>query len=122
MVVQKAIDNLKGGPKEDKVAVASGIAIGVVVVLMIAWAIFFFRNIQRGVQEVDLSGGAQDQFNFAGVKEAQQQLKETYLNTTEELRQLREDAAAAQLQFQLQTGTQELQGNGDSQFDPKPGY
>ena len=37
----KAIENLKSGPRDDKVAVASGIAISVVAVLLVGWAIFF---------------------------------------------------------------------------------
>ena len=60
MVVQKVINNLKDGPKEDKIAVASGIAIAVVVILLVAWAIFFFPNIQEGGQQVNLSNGAAD--------------------------------------------------------------
>ena len=118
MVVQKAINNLKEGPRDDKVAVASGIAIAVVVILLAGWAIFFFRSIQRGTQEVNLSGGAQDQFNFSGVREAQEQLQQTYSNTTEELRKIRDDAAASQMQFQQQNTMQETQGGGDDQFSP----
>ena len=121
MVVQKAISNLKEGPKEDKVAVASGIAISVVAILLVAWAIFFFHNIQKGSQEVNLSGGAQDQFNFSSVKEAQQQLQQTYSNTTEDLRKMRDDAVSAQLQFQQQTSVQETQGNSTDQFTPQAG-
>jgi preprotein translocase subunit SecF len=116
MVVQKAISNLKQGPKEDKVAVASGIAITVVIVLLVAWGILFFKSIQRGSQSVNLSGGAQDEFNFSNVRDAQQKLQEAYSNTTEELRQIREDAAAGQMQFQQQTDMQETQGDEATQF------
>lgn len=116
MVVQKTLDNLKSGPKDDKVAVASGVAISVVVVLLVAWAIFFFRNIQKNAVQLDLSGGAQDEFNFTGVKEAQEKLKQEYSNTTDEFLQLRNDAASSQMQFQQQTNVQETQGNGGSQF------
>ena len=121
MVVQKAINNLKEGPKEDKVAVASGIAISVVAVLLVAWAIYFFHNIQKGSQEVNLSGGAQDQFNFSSVKDAQQQLQQAYSNTADDLRKLRDDAVSAQMQFQQQTSVQETQGNGSDQFSPSAG-
>ncbi len=116
MVVQKAISNLKSGPKDDKVAVASGVAISVVVVLLAAWAIFFFRNIQRNSQQLNLSGGAQDEFNFSSVKEAQEKLKQEYSNTTEEFLQIRNDAASQQMQFQQQAGVQETQGGGVDQF------
>ena len=116
MVVQKAINNLKEGPKDDKVAVASGVAISVVLVLLAAWAIFFFRNIQKNSQQLNLSGGAQDEFNFSSVKDAQTKLKEEYSNSIDELQQLRTDAASQQMQFQQQTGVQETQGGGVDQF------
>ncbi len=116
MVVQKTINNLKEGPKEDKVAVAGGIAISIVAVLLVAWAIFFFRNIAKGNQQLNLSGGAQDQFNFSSVKEAQQQLQQQYSSSTEEYQQLPNDAVSQQMQFQQQTGVQETQGGGTDQF------
>ena len=50
MVIQKAIDNLKDKPKDDRKAVAGGIAIAVVVILFFGWAFIFFKNIQRGAQ------------------------------------------------------------------------
>ncbi len=116
MVVQKAINNLKEGPKDDKVAVASGIAISVVVVLLAAWAIFFFRNVQKNANQLNLSGGAQDEFNFSNVKDAQAKLKQEYSNTADEFLQLRNDAAAGQMQLQQQTSVQPTQGNGSDQF------
>lgn len=72
MVIQKAVNNLKEGPKEDKVAVASGIAISVVVVLLVAWAIFFFRGLAKDSQNVQL-GGLQDQFNPSSFEAGQSQ-------------------------------------------------
>ncbi|MBI5457378.1 hypothetical protein HY971_01490 [Candidatus Kaiserbacteria bacterium] len=116
MVVQKAINNLKQGPKDDKVAVASGIAISVVVVLLAAWAIFFFRNIQRNSQQLNLSGGAQDEFNFSSVRDAQEQLQQQFTVSPQDLQKLRDDAASGQMQFQQQTGVQEQQGNQPDQF------
>ena len=93
------LNNLKGGPKEDKVAVASGIAVSVVVVLLAAWAIYFFHNIQKGAQEINLSGGARDQFNFTSVTEAQQQLQAQLGNNQDQFTTIRE-------QSQSQSGTQ----------------
>lgn len=116
MVVQKTIDNLKQGPKEDKVAVASGIAITVVVVLLVVWAFFFFRSIQKGSQQLNLTGGAQDEFNFSSVKQAQEQLKQQFSNSTEDFQQIRDAAVSQQMQFQQQTGVQETQGSGSDQF------
>ncbi|OGG51993.1 hypothetical protein A3C18_04135 [Candidatus Kaiserbacteria bacterium RIFCSPHIGHO2_02_FULL_54_11b] len=116
MALQEKISNLKEGPKDDKVAVASGIAISVVAVLLVAWAIFFFRGIAKGTQEVDLSGGAQDEFNFSSVKEAQERLKQEYSDSTEEFQQIREEAVSRQIQLQLQTELQQTQGSGSDQF------
>ncbi|MDO8513968.1 MAG: hypothetical protein Q7S50_00280 [bacterium] len=116
MVVQKALNNLKEGSKDDKVAVAGGIAVSVVVVLLAAWAILFFRSVASGTQQINLSGGAQDEFNFSNVKDAQQKLQESYSNTADEIRQLRDDAAASQLQTEQQMNVQPIQGSGTDQF------
>jgi len=116
MVVQKAISNLKQGPKDDKIAVASGIAISVVVVLLAAWAIFFFRGVQKNANQLNLSGGAQDEFNFSSVREAQEKLKQEYSNTADEFLQLRNEAASQEMQFQQQTGVQQTQSGGADQF------
>ena len=116
MVVQKAIDNLKDGPKADKVAVAGGFAVSVVVVLMVAWGIIFFHNIQKGTQEVNLGGGAQDQFNFTSVKEAQKQLQQTYSNTADDFLQIRNDSAGSEMQGQQQIDAGQPQGAAPDQF------
>ena len=80
-MVLKAMNTLKKeGSKEDKVAVASGVAISVVVVLLAAWAIFFFRGIARGSHDLQIGGGAQDQFNFTSVKDAHQALQQDLAN------------------------------------------
>lgn len=93
MVVQKTFNNLKAGPKEDKVAVASGIAISVVVVLLGAWAIYFFHNVARNSQSLNLSSGAQDQFNFQNVTEAQQQLQQDFGSQTQDLQDVQAQSA-----------------------------
>ena len=112
--MQKAFNNLKEGPKEDKVAVASGIAVSVVVVLLAAWAIYFFRSIQTGAQRVDLSGGAQDQFNFTNVSEAQRQLQEQFGSSTQDLRDIHNQSQGASGEMQFQQ--METQGNQTDQF------
>ena len=113
MVVQKTLDNLKQGPKEDKVAVAGGIAVSVVAVLLVGWAILFFHRIQKEGQQLNFGGSAQDEFNFQNVKEAQQQLQETYSNTTDELRRIRDEAAARMAPIQINNSMQQSQGEID---------
>ena len=114
--MQKAIDNLKAGPKEDKVAVASGIAVSVVVVLLAAWAIYFFHNLQRVPQSLDLSGGAQDQFNFTNITEAQKQLQQEFGNQSQELRNIQQQSADGGNGGQMQTQPMQVQGAGGDQF------
>jgi hypothetical protein len=117
MVVQKAINNLKDGPKEDKVAVASGIAVSVVLVLLVAWAIFFFRNIAQNSQNLNLSGGVQGQFNFQSVTQAQQQLQQQYGSSSanSDLQEIQAEAAAGQTGTQ-QNAPMQIQGQANNQF------
>lgn len=93
MVVQKTLDNLKDRPHDEKKAVAGGIAIAVVVVLMIAWGFLFLRNIKKGAP-ASLENGAvpTDQFNMNLIKDAAQQLSQGYSNT-QDLRDVRDTAA-----------------------------
>ena len=109
MAGPSAIDKLKDKPKDQRVAIAEGFAITVVVILMVAWAVFFFKKIQNGTQNVQLGGGAQDQFNFSSVKEAQDQLKNTYGDVNKDLQELRSEA-----QSSGQTAQQQTVQTGDS--------
>ncbi len=123
MVVQKTINNLKQGPKEDKVVVAGGIAVSVVVVLLAAWAVFFFRNVQKNSQQLNLSGGAQDQFNFSSVRDAQTALQQEYKNSNSDLLDARAAAESGQSGVQQQSVPQQTQGSGTDQFGtPNPSY
>lgn len=112
MAVQDKFNSLKEGPKEDKVAVASGIAVSVVVVLLAAWAIYFFRNIQSGAQQTNLRGAA-DQFLPSATTEAQQQLQQQFGSTTKELQDLQTQSQTGSAQMQ----TQPMQIQGDTSGD-----
>lgn len=120
MVVQRTINNLKGRPEDERKTVAGGIAIAVVIVLLVAWGILFLKKIQRGAQTVNLDSGAQDEFNFSSTKEAQDALKQTYGDNTNDLLQIRTDAAANQLRGSQQADVQDTQGT--DQFDNPNGY
>ncbi len=110
MVVQKTIDNLKDKPKDERKALAGGIAFAVVILLFFAWAFFFFKKIQRGAQLREFGGGAQEEVNFSAVREAQQKLLEG-VSDTDELRTLRDQAAERQMD---QSVREEYQGSGDA--------
>lgn len=125
MVVQKALNNLKEhGSKDDKVAVASGIAVSVVLVLLAAWAIYFFHKIQKGSQDLNLSGAA-DQFNFDTVTQAQKDLQVQLGTNQDELTQIREQSLQGGADTQMQAQQMQIQGQegggGAGQFG-SPGY
>jgi len=92
MVIQKTIDNLKDKPNDEKKVVAGGIAIAVVAILFFGWAFLFFKKVQRGEIAPSLGGGAQSEFDFSSVREAQQQLLED-VSTFDELRNVREQSS-----------------------------
>lgn len=120
MVVQKTLNNLKNRPKDERVAVASGTAIFVVLILFIGWAYFFLKKIQSS-QLTDISSGAQDKFNFTSVRDAQEQLKKQYGLSTEEdtnnLKSFPQEAASRKIQnAQTGTPTQDSNVSGDAQF------
>ena len=100
--MQKTIDNLKDRPKDERKVVAGGIAIFVISVLLIAWAIFFFKRIQSGQQQVNLDSGAQNEFNPTGTQQAQQARNQSNGQTPEDLYNIRNDAAAQQAGGQQQ--------------------
>lgn len=114
-MVQKTFNNLKEGPKEDKVAVASGVAVSVVLVLLAAWAIYFFRGIQRGAQDVNLSAGAQDQFVPSTVTDAQKQLQQQFGSPTQDYQGIQAEAAQGN-SGQMQTQEMQVQGTQTDQF------
>lgn len=112
MVIQKAVDNLKDKSKDEKTVVASGIAVGVVVILLAAWGFMFVKKMQKGTQ-LDLRGSRPSEFDFESVREAQQQLTQDFQQGAEELRAIRDSAVSNQIQTDIQTGEEEV---GGSQF------
>lgn len=98
MVVGKTLDNLKDKPHEEKKVVATGIAVGVVIVLLIGWGFLFLRKIQRGTMPT-LEGSAvpQDQVDAAFIQQTQQQINQFYQTQQDQLRDIRDNAAGNQV-------------------------
>lgn len=97
VVLQKAIDKAKEQKPEEKKVIAGGIAAFVVLVLVVAWGVLFLKKMQRGVETVDLTAGAQDEFNFTSVREAQRAIQDSFKYTDEELEAVRQSALERQL-------------------------
>ncbi|OGG58038.1 hypothetical protein A2853_00910 [Candidatus Kaiserbacteria bacterium RIFCSPHIGHO2_01_FULL_55_17] len=83
MAIKDTVGSLKERPKDEKKAIAGGIAIAVVVVLLAGWAILFFKKIQRGAELQQLGSGAQEEFDFQSVRDAQQELMQSFSDTNE---------------------------------------
>ena len=123
MVVQQTIHNLKERPKDERKAVAGGIAIFIILVLLLAWTILFFKKIQSGSQQINFDLGAQNEFNFSSVREAQEQIAEQSASGfIEDLSTLREEAASKLLQGVQQLQTQEVGGGTDAFGNPNTSY
>jgi hypothetical protein len=120
MVLQKAVDNLKERSKDERQVVAGGVAITVIIVLFIGWAVLFFKRIQAGSQEINFDSGAQEEFNFSATRDAQRAIQNYDAQSSEDLLRLRDDAAANQLRGQQQIYMQEIgqsgQGGSSGQF------
>ena len=112
MVIQKAVDNLKGKPEEDKKAVAGGIAIMIMVILFIGWAFFFVKKIQHGGAKLQFGGTGQDEFNFSSVKQAQQDIMKGF-SPTDELIEARQQSGS---QYAAPPTQQETHDTGNDQF------
>jgi uncharacterized protein HemX len=92
MAVQDKFNSLKQGPKENKVAVASGSAIFVIAILLIGWGIYFLHSIQNGSRQLYIGGGTQQQFNPDTVTQAQQQLQQEFGSTTQDLQNIQQES------------------------------
>jgi hypothetical protein len=97
MVVQRTINNLNDRPHDERKTIASGIAVGVVVVLLIGWGFLFLRKIQKGTMPT-LEGNAvpQDLIDAAFIQQSQQQINQYNQNSTSQFEEIRDNAAASQ--------------------------
>lgn len=93
MVVQKTLDNLKDRPHDEKKAVASGIAISVIVILLIGWGFLFIKRVQNTpVPSLENSVVPTDQFNMDLIRGSE---RANEYDPSDDLRNLRESAVQA---------------------------
>ncbi len=121
MVVQNTINNLKDKPKEEKTAIAGGIAITVVALLLVGWGFWFVKKIQRGEEFQSFLGSKQDEFNPDGVLQAQKDLEEQWKQSQEQLRALRDIPGSNTTQTPTEApppepGTDQFGGPDDGSF------
>lgn len=95
MVLQKAVDNLKGRPKDERKAVAGSIAVLIVVILFIGWVILFFNNIRANGQVEPIGIPGRDAFNAPQITEVKLQIQNSF-GGVKNSPQIMQDAAAAQ--------------------------
>ena len=114
MVLQNAVDNLKDKPHDEKKAVASGVAIGVVIILLIGWGFLFLRKIQRGtIPSLEGSAVPQDQVDASFIQQTQQQINQYYQSSQDQLRQIRDNSAQSQVQGGIDN-TEAVPASGES--------
>ena len=111
----KAVTNLKDRPKDEKTAVASGIAITVIIVLFIIWGFYFFHKVRSGAVAPTFQGAGQ-QFNASGLQAAQQQLQTEYASATSQFQNLSNEAAQSQVGVQQSEMQIQAAGGGTDQF------
>lgn len=115
MALQKSIDNLKQRPKDERTAVASGIAIAVAAILFIGWLIYFIHKIQSGAITPSFDSSGADAFNPQSAQDAQAALQAEQNASNQDLLQLRDQIQSQQQGSVQQTSVQQNQ-SGTDQF------
>lgn len=95
MVVQKAIDNLKERPKDERTTVAGGVAIAVVIALLVGWGFLFLRKIQREGPSYDFGPQGIQDFGWDQLKAAGGGVTSKNYDPQSELRTLRSTGASS---------------------------
>jgi hypothetical protein len=94
--MRKAVEDLKEKPKEERAAVAGSIAVMVVVFLLIGWGFLFLKKITRGAPVETPWGPQNDVVDFGNLQEAADSFSGAYFDATDELKRIRDEAAALQ--------------------------
>lgn len=90
---------MKERPKEERTAVASGIAVLVMAVLFLGWALIFFKKIASGAPVETEWGPRTDLVQFESFEGATEEFTESYFDATEELRRIRDESARSRRDY-----------------------
>ena len=103
MALQEKLNDLKGRPHDDKKAVASGVAIFVVIVLIVGWGFIFLRKV-RTTALPSLENGTvpTDQFDFNLIRDTER--NQAIYDPEQDIRDLREGAAENDAAFEASGG------------------
>ena len=118
--MKETVQNLKDRPKEDRVAVAGGMAIMVMVLILVVWGYIFLQKLAHGEPIETNWGPREDVVDLSGLKEATEQFNKTYNNTQDELRQIRDTAARVELDRLQVKSTSGNQESSDVFLDTRP--
>lgn len=114
--MQSTINSIKEKPHEEKKAVATSIAVGVVVILIVGWGFLFMRKIQKGATTPTLEGAAVplDQINAAFIQDTQREINQTYESNQNQLRDIRDSAAQNQVETNYTSESVNVGGQSDA--------
>lgn len=113
MVVQQKLNDLKGRPHDEKKAVAGGIAVFVVVILVIAWGFLFLRRMQNtSLPSLENGSIPADQFNLNLIRGSERD--QAVYDPEADIRALRDDAV--QDDTVIQAGYEQSSSYGEDQF------
>lgn len=92
--MKQVVEDLKGRPKDEKQAVAGGIAITIAVLLFVIWGFFFFKKIARGGEvNIPFGGVQRDVVQGASLNQVTDDFLRSYNDASAELRAIRDQAA-----------------------------
>ena len=81
MILNKTVDKLKARPRHERRDVAGSAAMLIVAILLVGWAILFFKKIKRtDLQAESAAGSLQGSFDLSQITETQRQIVEGYDN------------------------------------------
>lgn len=78
MALWEVLDRLRERPKAEKISIAFAIAVAVMAILLIGWAISFFRSVRDSNMDIRPPAGLGETLDLETVNDARQQLLRNY--------------------------------------------